>query len=148
MLWFFTFLAVKYMHLPVLDNVIIFEKQLLLEKSEKRKSPKFGPTIFFFFSAKQQVKVGVAHHQKGKIIEPQLNEQNKFTFLTFLGRFSRKRPYGEKVTFWFLARNDPYKLSDMTSYQPKSAKMTPRGQDFAWKYARYAIFRCFQSGKL
>ena len=44
---FFTFLAVKYKDLPVLDNVIIFEKQLLLEKSEKRKSPKFGSTNFF-----------------------------------------------------------------------------------------------------
>ena len=31
----------------------------------------------------------------------------------------------------FLTRKDPYKSSGMTSWHPKSAKMTPRGQDFA-----------------
>ena len=43
----------------------------------------------------------------------------------------------------FLARKDPFKSSEMTSWHQNSAKMTPHGQDFAWKCARYAIFGCF-----
>ena len=42
----------------------------------------------------------------------------------------------------FLTRKYPYKSSDMTSWHQKSAEMTPH-VDFAWKCARYAIFRCF-----
>ena len=71
----------------------------------------------------------------------------------FLGYHASRREffwstYEEKVTFcFFLARREPYKSSDMTSWYPKSAKMTPRGQDFALQYAKYAIFRGFKSGK-
>ena len=42
----------------------------------------------------------------------------------------------------------PYKSPKMTSKHPKSAKITPCDHNFAWNYSRYAIFRCFQSGKL
>ena len=54
-----------------------------------------------------------------------------------------------KSHFWLLLVKKRHpKTSEMTSWHPKSAKITPRGHNFAWKYARYVIFRCFQSGKL
>ena len=42
----------------------------------------------------------------------------------------------------------PYKSPEMTSKHLKSVKIAPPGHVFAWKYARYVIFRCFQSDKL
>ena len=57
--------------------------------------------------------------------------------------------YEEKVTFdWFLARNDSTNHLKWCQSTQKSAKITPCGKSFAWKYAKCAIFRRFQSGKL
>ena len=55
----------------------------------------------------------------------------------------------KKVTFgWLLALNNPTNHLKWRESPQKSAKKTPRGQVFAWKCARCAIFRHFQSDKL